>query len=315
MAQVQPDEPEDDVKETRKDECKDTASCVCGKKFEVVLASACHNGSTVECDGCSREIPNTSNVYHCPEDYNNILHVDGYDLCFSCFKKISNDINIDTVLFEIWFIINKLNKSIFFEMKSQYEINSIKSLMSKSSYDIFKMVTGINWDNDDNDNDNNIKVFFSKYDEFKDDYLSYGNQLKMNTMKNEVYDMKQEIKKLEKEVSDAKRELREKDSDAEMGLKELDRDRDHHHHHHDHRKDRSRNIESNKNIGFSVGGAKDINSFRLNINNHEIPNIDSITFEGIFGEYYFDNYENENENDDNKDNNEIQLCLKVMKVN
>ena len=46
--------------------------------------------------------------------------------------------------------------------------------------------------------------------------------------------------------------------------------------------------EVNKNIGFSLGGAKDINSFRLSIKNHKIPNINSITFDGIFGEYFFD---------------------------
>jgi len=43
------------------------------------------------------------------------------------------------------------------------------------------------------------------------------------------------------------------------------------------------------NIGFSVGGApKDINSFRLNIENHCQPQIESISFIGIFNDYYFD---------------------------
>ena len=280
-----------------------------------MLASECYDGATVECDGCEEDIANTSNVYHCPEDSNNILHVDGYDLCISCFRRISNEINIDSVLFEIWFIINKLSKSIFLEMKSRYEINSIKSLMSKSSYDIFKMVTGINWDNNMNDN---IKVFFGKYDEFKDDYLSLGNQLKMNQMKNEVDDLKQQIKQLEKEARDADRDsdsdsdrcLRRRAKTSKKKFKKASARAGKSHRHHKARccrSKRSTNVNSNKNIGFSLGGAKDINSFRLNINNHQIPTSDSITFEGIFGEYYFDNYENENENenDDNKDNDTV----------
>eukprot|EP01084_Bolivina_argentea_P073525 133422_1 len=49
----------------------------------------------------------------------------------------------------------------------------------------------------------------------------------------------------------------------------------------------STNLQS-QNIGFSVGGAKDVNSFRENINNNKMPKINSITFEGIYYDYYFD---------------------------
>lgn len=42
------------------------------------------------------------------------------------------------------------------------------------------------------------------------------------------------------------------------------------------------------NIGFSVGGAKDINNFRENIKNHFLPIETDITYEGLFYDYYFD---------------------------
>jgi Ca-activated chloride channel homolog len=41
-------------------------------------------------------------------------------------------------------------------------------------------------------------------------------------------------------------------------------------------------------IGFSVGGAKDINSFRENIKNNYLPIPTDITYEGLFYDYYFD---------------------------
>jgi len=41
-------------------------------------------------------------------------------------------------------------------------------------------------------------------------------------------------------------------------------------------------------IGFSTGGAKDINSFRDNIKNDYLPLPTDITYEGLFYDYYFD---------------------------
>ncbi len=41
-------------------------------------------------------------------------------------------------------------------------------------------------------------------------------------------------------------------------------------------------------LGFSVGGAKDISSFRQNVENDYLPLFDSITYEGLFYEYFFD---------------------------
>ena len=46
-------------------------------------------------------------------------------------------------------------------------------------------------------------------------------------------------------------------------------------------------VESDS-IGFSVGGSKDIDSFRTNIENGYLPLIDSITYEGLFYEYFFE---------------------------
>ena len=42
------------------------------------------------------------------------------------------------------------------------------------------------------------------------------------------------------------------------------------------------------NIGFSTGGAKDINNFRENIKNGYLPIPTDITYEGLFYDYYFD---------------------------
>lgn len=41
-------------------------------------------------------------------------------------------------------------------------------------------------------------------------------------------------------------------------------------------------------IGFSVGGAKDVANFRENIKNFFLPQLDGLTYEGLFYEYYFD---------------------------
>ncbi len=41
-------------------------------------------------------------------------------------------------------------------------------------------------------------------------------------------------------------------------------------------------------LGFSVGGAKDVGNFRKNIENNYLPLLTDITYEGLFYEYYFD---------------------------
>ncbi len=50
----------------------------------------------------------------------------------------------------------------------------------------------------------------------------------------------------------------------------------------------SESFRSNQNIGFAVGGAKDINNFRENIKNGYLPLPTDITYEGLFYDYYFD---------------------------
>ena len=40
-------------------------------------------------------------------------------------------------------------------------------------------------------------------------------------------------------------------------------------------------------IGLSVGGAKDTNAFRQSIAQKRMPQLNAITFEGIFYDYYF----------------------------
>lgn len=46
-------------------------------------------------------------------------------------------------------------------------------------------------------------------------------------------------------------------------------------------------------LGLSVGGAKDINNFRENIENNYFPQYSSLTYEGLFYDYYFDTGEQE----------------------
>ena len=43
-----------------------------------------------------------------------------------------------------------------------------------------------------------------------------------------------------------------------------------------------------ENLGFSNGGAKDVNNFRENIKNGYLPLSSSLTYEGLFYDYYFD---------------------------
>ncbi|CAA6811452.1 MAG: Unknown protein [uncultured Sulfurovum sp.] len=47
-------------------------------------------------------------------------------------------------------------------------------------------------------------------------------------------------------------------------------------------------IMRSKNIGLSVGGAKDTNNFKANIDNGYLPKLESITYEGQFYNHYFD---------------------------
>ncbi len=47
-------------------------------------------------------------------------------------------------------------------------------------------------------------------------------------------------------------------------------------------------VAGSVNIGFSTGGAKDINNFRENIENDYLPLPTDVTFEGLFYDYYFD---------------------------
>ncbi len=43
-----------------------------------------------------------------------------------------------------------------------------------------------------------------------------------------------------------------------------------------------------KKLGFAVGGAKDTNNFRQNIENGFLPKYHAVTYEGLFYDYYFD---------------------------
>jgi len=52
-------------------------------------------------------------------------------------------------------------------------------------------------------------------------------------------------------------------------------------------------MSDSANLGFSVGGAKDVNNFRKNIENDYLPLPTDITYEGIYYDYFFDTGETE----------------------
>jgi Ca-activated chloride channel family protein len=55
---------------------------------------------------------------------------------------------------------------------------------------------------------------------------------------------------------------------------------------------------SQQTIGYSVGGAKDIDNFRENIENNYLPQLSSITYEGLFYDYYFDTGQEESSDEE-----------------
>jgi len=56
-------------------------------------------------------------------------------------------------------------------------------------------------------------------------------------------------------------------------------------------------VKAEGEIGFSVGGAKDINNFRENVKNNFLPVPTDLTYEGIFYDYFFDTGEPEDSDD------------------
>jgi Ca-activated chloride channel family protein len=46
-------------------------------------------------------------------------------------------------------------------------------------------------------------------------------------------------------------------------------------------------LSTSESLGYSVGGAKDINNFRKNIEHNYLPLTTDITYEGLFYDYYF----------------------------
>eukprot|EP01083_Nonionella_stella_P270454 915875_1 len=167
---------QEDLKEKEKQTSKepeydeDIPVCICGKPYIVKLVSECYNGGGVGCDECGKNLPKTDKVYHCPADKNNILHDQGYDVCVNCYDKLVDQVNTENILFQIWFIINCLNKQLYHTLTTKFQINSRKSLISKSSYEIYEFVSSINW-NELNDNTTK-KLFYDKYDQLRKTHLA-----------------------------------------------------------------------------------------------------------------------------------------------
>ncbi|CAF3829899.1 unnamed protein product [Adineta steineri] len=53
-------------------------------------------------------------------------------------------------------------------------------------------------------------------------------------------------------------------------------------------------------LGFAVGGAKDVNNFRENIQNNYLPIITDLSYEGIFNDYFFDTGNEQQQREDNQ---------------
>ena len=57
--------------------------CICGENLRVITGRECYDGIGVWCDSCELNIGMDKDVYHCPNDENDI-HKDGYDVCTQC---------------------------------------------------------------------------------------------------------------------------------------------------------------------------------------------------------------------------------------
>ncbi|CAF4243400.1 unnamed protein product [Rotaria sp. Silwood2] len=53
-------------------------------------------------------------------------------------------------------------------------------------------------------------------------------------------------------------------------------------------------------LGFSVGGAKDVNNFRENIQNNYLPIITDLSYEGLFNDYFFNTGNQQEDSNDKK---------------
>ncbi|CAF3748085.1 unnamed protein product [Adineta steineri] len=58
-------------------------------------------------------------------------------------------------------------------------------------------------------------------------------------------------------------------------------------------------------LGFAVGGAKDVNNFRENIQNNYLPTITDLSYEGLFNDYFFDTG---NEQQQQREDNQNLFC-------
>eukprot|EP01083_Nonionella_stella_P236896 831562_1 len=57
------------------------------------------------------------------------------------------------------------------------------------------------------------------------------------------------------------------------------------------------------------GGAKDINTFRKQLDVNALPDVSTVTYEGLFNEYYFDTLTNIKNDDEKQYSKEEQLII------
>ena len=109
--------------------------CVCGSEMLHMPAYECYGeGLSALCDGCNKDIEQSSNVFHCLKD-KIAIHENGYDLCEQCgietlkykefkdsydfnYKNIVRDYHLPIHITVIHYFCNKLG--IFLKQKNNH---------------------------------------------------------------------------------------------------------------------------------------------------------------------------------------------------
>ena len=162
---------------------------------------------------------------------------------------------------------------------------------TKSSTDINKLFVKI-WCKKCNFSESLTNKFMETFPTLAD--IKTGDKNKVETMLNELQMTKDQHKPILKEIKKLKNEK------ASMVDFSVMRD-----------KKKKGKKKKSKALGFSVGGENDVNTFRNNIDSGMLPHIKSISYEGIFYDYYFDTETNakgiDDENPDNLDEKNDEL--------
>eukprot|EP01083_Nonionella_stella_P177445 623706_1 len=186
-------------------------------------------------------------------------------------------IDTDKLLFEIWSIINCWKDTTVTKQLASHSITSLKDLQDVSLYHLFELVSSIDW----SAFNNNMKQTF----------LNKIEQLKRSTHV--------QTPVIHQHIPSSMPPAYNRRRHGKRGrCRGRGRGRGR-------RRGRGRCIgraPPMQNIGFALGGAKDIHSFRDNITSaNQMPQLNAITFEGIYYDYYFQTEDHTISNDDAED--------------